>query len=67
MHLSPYKGVKDSNTIPIIKYYLVHYEHRGCYTIIIIQHKKHNVISVGCVFIFSPYKLYSTAHSVNVE
>ena len=29
MHLSPYNGVKDSNTIPIIKYYLGDYEHRG--------------------------------------
>ena len=67
MHLSPYNGVKDSNTDPIIKYHLVDFEHRGRYTIIIIEHNKHNVIGVGCVSIFSPYKLYRTAHSVNVE
>ena len=48
MHLSQYNGVKDSNTIPIIKYHLVDYEHMDRYPIIIIvQHNKHNLISVG--------------------
>ena len=53
MHLSPYNGFKDSNTIPIMKCYLVDYEHRGRYPIIkIIQHNKHRIISVECVFTF---------------